>query len=112
MCHFREAREPSGETLLGVNMSQGRRTQPLPPNWECTRRRILRRDRNICHVCGRGGALSVDHIVPVSQGGTEDDSNLAAIHETPCHERKTAREANAAKPKRKRPNTEKHPGLV
>jgi 5-methylcytosine-specific restriction endonuclease McrA len=37
-------------------------------------------------------------------------SNLAAICE-PCHLRKTAMEANAAKPKRRR-EPEAHPGVV
>jgi len=63
-------------------------------------------------VCHGKGANSVDHIVPVSQGGGEEDSNLAAIHEYPCHAAKTAQEANAANPMarpRKRAE-EKHPG--
>ncbi len=89
-------------------MSQGRRTQPLPPDWPRVRRRILRRDDYRCYVCG-GPGVHVDHIVPVSQGGTDDDSNLATICRR-CHARKTALEANAAKPKRTRPQ-EKHPGL-
>jgi 5-methylcytosine-specific restriction protein A len=92
-------------------MSQGRRTQPLPRNWTRIRQRILRRDGGVCYVCGRPGADTVDHIVPASNGGTDDDDNLAAIHEVPCHQRKTAIEANAAKPKRKRP-PERHPGLL
>lgn len=88
-----------------------RRTTPLPAGWAKLRRRILRRDAGICHVCGRPGADEVDHVVPASQGGTDDPGNLAAIHDDPCHRAKTAREANAAKPTRKRP-TEQHPGLV
>lgn len=92
-------------------MSTSRRTKPLPHNWQHTTRRILRRDHNICYVCGRAGANGVDHVVPAFQGGSDDDSNLRAIHEFPCHARKTAVEANAAKPKRKR-EAERHPGLV
>ncbi|SFY16506.1 HNH endonuclease [Azotobacter vinelandii] len=38
-------------------------------------------------------ADEVDHITPLSQGGTDDDSNLRAIASRPCHARKTAREA-------------------
>ena len=89
-----------------------RRTKPLPPNWGRTHRRILRRDRGICYVCGGAGAKAVDHIVPVSQGGSEDDSNLKAIHGKPCHERKSSLEGVAANPmaqSRKR-KEEKHPG--
>lgn len=91
-----------------------RRTKPLPPNWGRTHRRILRRDRGICYVCHGSGARSVDHIIPVSQQGSEEDWNLAAIHEYPCHARKTAAEANAANPMarpRKRAE-EKHPGDI
>ena len=91
-------------------MSQGWRTKPLPPDWEKTRRRILERDGGRCYLCGRGGCRKVDHIVPVSQGGGEEDSNLGTICD-PCERRKTAREANAAKPRRTRPK-ENPPGLV
>ena len=90
------------------------RTKPLPRNWGRTRRRILRRDRGTCYVCHSAGAKEVDHIVPVSQGGGEEDSNLAAIHGLPCHARKTAGEANAANPmaRSRRRAEEKHPGDV
>jgi len=91
-----------------------RRTKPLPRNWQTTRRRILRRDNGICYVCRTPGANQVDHIIPVSQGGGEQDSNLAAIHEYPCHAAKTAREANAANPmaKPRRRPSERHPGMI
>lgn len=92
-------------------MGQGWRTKPLPPDWHKTQPRILRRDDRRCYLCGAGGCRAVDHIVPVSQGGGEEDSNLAAICDV-CEKRKTSREGNAAKPKRARPKTEKHPGLL
>ena len=81
-----------------------------PPNWRATRQRIWARDQGICWVCRQAGATEVDHIKPVSQGGTHDDRNLALIHVT-CHKRKTAAEANDAIPKRKR-KTETHPGII
>ena len=40
---------------------------------------ILQRDRFRCQYCGASAnetALEVDHIVPVSKGGSDDDSNL------------------------------------
>jgi 5-methylcytosine-specific restriction protein A len=61
--------------------------------WRKTTMRILARDRGICHVCGEPGASECDHIVPRSEGGTNDDSNLAAIHKRPCHQTKSNREA-------------------
>jgi 5-methylcytosine-specific restriction endonuclease McrA len=90
------------------------RSRPLPKDWGRTRRRILRRDGGICYICGHPGANQVDHIIPVSAGGGEEDSNLAAIHEHPCHAAKTAREANARNPRavsRKR-TPEQHPGMI
>jgi 5-methylcytosine-specific restriction endonuclease McrA len=91
-----------------------RRTKPLPPGWSRTRKRILRRDQGICYVCHKPGADQVDHVVPVSRGGGEEDGNLAAIHEHPCHARKTAAEANAANPKAqpRRRAQERHPGDI
>lgn len=42
-------------------------------------------------------ATEVDHIIPLSQGGTDDDANLMAIAGYPCHARKTARESAASR---------------
>lgn len=56
-------------------------------------RRILARDAHTCHVCGQPGANTVDHVIPQAHGGTEDDTNLAAIHATPCHTQKTQAES-------------------
>lgn len=90
------------------------RSKPLPKDWGRTRRRILRRDQGICYICGRPGASQIDHIVPASQGGGDEDENLAAVHQHPCHARKTAREANAKNPKAvpRRRAPEKHPGEI
>lgn len=59
--------------------------------------RILDRDMRICHVCHQPGADQVDHVIPVAEGGTDSDLNLAAIHGEPCHRRKTAAEAARAR---------------
>lgn len=95
-----------------------RRTAPLPRDWNRTRIRIARRDNNLCQLryagckrfapLGQGG--ETDHIIPVSQGGSDEDANLqhACAH---CHAIKTAREANRAKPKRRR-TAPRHPGLA
>ncbi|MBF3094675.1 HNH endonuclease, partial [Pseudomonas aeruginosa] len=42
-------------------------------------------------------ATEVDHIIPLSQGGTDDDANLMAIAGYPCHARKTATESAASR---------------
>lgn len=81
-----------------------------PGNWKTTRRRILKRDGGLCR-CGQP-ATTVDHIVPVSQGGGHEDHNLRAIC-GPCHDAKTRSEQQAGRAKRstKRP-AEPHPGLI
>lgn len=89
----------------------GYRTTPLPSNWKRVRVRVLRRDDGICHVCNGLGADAVDHIVPAFRGGTDDESNLAPIHDRVpphCHRTKTAREAN---PPRRR-LAAIHPGVL
>lgn len=49
--------------------------------WRRTKTRIIRRDKGICHLCGRDGADTADHLVPVANGGAMyDDRNLAAAH--------------------------------
>lgn len=64
--------------------------------WERLRKRILSRDKGLCQPCLRQGkprpAQAVDHIVPKSKGGTDDDDNLQAICKA-CHQVKTQAEA-------------------
>ena len=46
--------------------------------WRKIRSRIINRDRGLCQQCGNEGD-SVDHIIPRSQGGTDDDWNLQLL---------------------------------
>lgn len=68
------------------------RNRTRPRNAGSLVRRVRRRDRETCYVCGAPGSKIVDHIVPVSQGGTWDLTNLACICDS-CHRAKSAREA-------------------
>lgn len=55
------------------------------------RRQILERNGYTCQVCGAGAGeasgcaptekcrLQIDHVVPISQGGTDDEHNLRAV---------------------------------
>jgi len=47
------------------------------------RRRILERDMYTCQACGYQGAsgeeLQIDHMLPVSRGGTSHDANLQVL---------------------------------
>lgn len=63
--------------------------------WQKTRSVVLERDEHLCTKCLTEGVLTqathVDHIVPKSQGGSEELSNLQALCKD-CHFKKTARE--------------------
>lgn len=69
--------------------------------WRRLRDQILRRDNYLCQCeeCRRTGAVreahEVDHILPLSQGGSDAPSNLRSINRD-CHRAKTQRESIAA----------------
>jgi 5-methylcytosine-specific restriction protein A len=67
--------------------------------WVRIRERILRRDAGICQPCLRDGHVhqgtEVDHIVPKSQGGGDDDENLQVICKA-RHRTKTQAETRGA----------------
>jgi len=54
-----------------------------------------------CHVCGGPGADRVDHVVPLAEGGSEHPTNLAPIHDTPCHADKSAAESARGRARRR-----------
>lgn len=58
-----------------------KRWKGRPPRsvWWVLRQTVLERDNYTCVYCGRrGGRLSLDHLLPVSRGGTSELSNLVA----------------------------------
>lgn len=60
------------------------------------RNNIKQRDCGLCQECRRRGRVTigrvVDHIEPLWNGGSDDDSNKQLLCH-PCHDEKTAREA-------------------
>lgn len=70
------------------------RAHYLTADWRAKRQRILLRDAYVCRDCGRvtsGQAAHVDHVVPLEDGGTDADENLACRCSA-CHGRKTRAE--------------------
>ena len=71
--------------------------------WRRQRERVFRRDDFLCQVClcqGRRTLVTLsgthhgvcDHIVPISQGGTDHDANLQCLCQA-CDRAKTWRES-------------------
>jgi len=60
-------------------------------DWQVRRRRIAVRDAYTCRSCGRvsyGKSGHADHIVPLEDGGSNEDLNLQWLCGS-CHGRKT-----------------------
>jgi hypothetical protein len=63
----------------------------LPPeDWYIVKTIVLARDHNTCVYCGSSRKLHVDHIVPVSRGGSNAFENLATSC-GPCNQSKGAK---------------------
>ena len=43
------------------------------------RRKIMERDKYRCKLCGDHKDLEIDHIIPVSKGGSNEASNLQTL---------------------------------
>ncbi|WP_198427394.1 HNH endonuclease [Streptomyces buecherae] len=64
------------------------RNRNRPGDFHKRRAMVLARDRFACQRCGSASELEVDHLVPVSKGGTWDLTNLWVLCRD-CHRRKT-----------------------
>ena len=63
--------------------------EKYPSNWDRIREQVLQRDDHACVRCGMaaddGFVLDVDHIWPISLGGTHDLWNLRTLCREQCH---------------------------
>lgn len=82
---------PSGsyckDCLRLVERRRGSTTERFGSGWKQISRKVIARDKGICHICGLPGADTADHLIPRSKGGTNHPSNLAAAHRA-CNSRK------------------------
>lgn len=60
------------------------------PEWKALREQVKARDGYQCRNCGRARLLDVDHIRPLSKGGSNEMANLQTLCR-PCHEAKHGR---------------------
>ena len=75
-------------------------------------RAIVLANWHTCYIQGPGCTMVAtedDHVIPLSQGGTDDLANRRGACAS-CHKRKTAAESGAAR-RRPRPSSG-HPGLM
>lgn len=66
---------------------QGRFKRTRGRLWVRLRNRILT-EQPVCTICGARPSEEVDHIIPVSKGGTDESDNLQGACKR-CHEEKT-----------------------
>lgn len=67
-----------------------------PANWDKLRARILARDP-VCVACGRKCSDTVDHVLPLERGGSNDPENLQGLDHS-CHSIKTTIERGVMAP--------------
>jgi len=63
--------------------------------WMRLRQQVLI-EEPVCRICGRKPSTQVDHINPVSKGGTDERDNLQGVCEE-CHEEKTRKDLGIKK---------------
>jgi 5-methylcytosine-specific restriction endonuclease McrA len=75
-------------------VAQYRHRRLTGPRWQRIVAMIVLRDGGVCHLCGRPGATSADHVVALADGGGNWPSNLRAAHPH-CNYGKNARRSSA-----------------
>lgn len=84
------------------------KAKPLYPK---QKERILERDGKQCRQCGNTKNLHIDHILPVSKGGTSDDENLQVLCRS-CNCSKGNKTDNESSTNRQRIDKSVHSALI
>ena len=63
-------------------------------------REVVLIEEPVCKVCNRKPSAQVDHIIPISKGGTDVRDNLQGIC-IKCHDAKTADDLGLKQPKQR-----------
>lgn len=50
-------------------------------------RLVFKRDKNRCVICGSTHNLTIDHVIPLSKGGSNNETNLMTLC-SPCNRAK------------------------
>lgn len=56
-------------------------------NWKNLRLKVFERDGGKCSICGNESSLTIDHIIPIFEGGTNSLENLRLLC-IDCHNKK------------------------
>ena len=64
--------------------------------WTKLRKKVIKRDK-ICKLCGKATCLTVHHIKPRSEGGSNDERNLETLCED-CHNKVEEGESTVPEP--------------
>ena len=63
-------------------------------------RHVVLVEEPLCMICRRAASVEVDHIIPITKGGTDERDNLQGVC-AECHEEKTRKDLGLkAKPQR------------
>lgn len=93
-CPNRQPCPTPGHTVKAWSTSTRAQRSKLSGSVQARRaERVMLEHGRICHVCDLPMADEVDHVVPLAEGGADDETNLRPIHSEPCHREKTAAEA-------------------